>query len=427
MNSHEEYHKMVLDNGLRILTSNMPHTRSVSIGFFVAVGSRYEEDKQAGVSHFIEHMLFKGTEERPTAKDIAVAIEGIGGVINGSTGREATAYGAKVAQHYLDVAVDVLSDMLLHAKFDPLEIEKERRVITEEINLLLDTPDALVYLLAYELLWPDHPLGRDVIGTKESVRNLNREAMLAYLRCHYGPANTVVSVAGNVEHEEVVELVSAYLGDWAGGGGGNSFRPAEDDQAKPRLRLQFKDAEQAHLCLGLPGLERDHSDRFGLGLLSCILGEGMSSRLFSELRERLGLAYSVSSYLIALRDTGMVGIHAGVDPSRIAFAIETILGECEKLRREKVLAEELIKAKEFVKGRLALQMEDTSSVAAWFGQQELLSAEVLTVDEAFQAIEAVTAADIQRIASKIFGEEKLNLAVVGPFREEGDFRRSLGL
>ncbi len=426
MTSDGEYRKTVLDNGLRILTSRMPHTYSVSVGFFIGVGSRYEEERRAGISHFIEHMLFKGTEKRPTAKDIAIAIEGIGGLINGSTGREATVYGVKVPQPHLDVAVDVLSDMLLHAKFDPLEIEKERQVIIEEINLTLDTPDVLASLLACQLLWPDHPLGHDVLGTKESVSGLDREAMLSYLRCHYGPANAVVSVAGNVEHERVVELISTYLGDWQGGGE-DRFRPAEGDQTKPRLCLQFKETEQAHLCLSLPGLERDHPDRFGLGLLSCILGEGMSSRLFSEIRERLGLAYSVNSFLTTLRDTGMVGIYAGVDPSRISLAIEAILRECEKLKREEVPPEELSKAKEFVKGRLALQMEDTSSVAAWFGQQELLSSKVLTLEEAFQAIDAVTTADIQRIAGEIFREERLNLAVVGPFREESEFRKQLRL
>ncbi|MEA3459113.1 MAG: insulinase family protein, partial [Chloroflexota bacterium] len=204
-------------------------------------------------------------------------------------------------------------------------------------------------------------------------------------------------------------------------------RPAEENQIEPRLRLQFKETEQAHLYLGLPGLERDHPDRFVLSLLSCILGEGMSSRLFSEVRERLGLAYSVGSSLLTLRDAGMVGVYAGVDSGRIAPAIEAILGECEKLKREEVPAEELVKAKEFVKGRLALQMEDTASVAAWFGQQELLSAEVLTMDEAFQAVDAVTTTDIQRIAGEILREEKLNLAVVGPFREEGDLGKLLRL
>jgi len=404
----------------------MPHTRSVSIGFFIGVGSRYESDEQGGASHFIEHMLFKGTMKRPTAREIAMAIEGIGGVFNGSTGYEASFYWAKVAQPHLDIAIDVLVDMLRHSKFAPEEIDRERRVIIEEINLTLDTPDSLVHHLINELVWPDHPLGRDVAGTKESLSRLDREDLLAYLERHYQPGNTVVSVAGDVEHETVVERITAFLGDWATGEA-VSYRPAKDDQIEPRLKIRFRETEQAHLCLSVPGIPRDHPDRFKLRLLNTVLGEGMSSRLFTEIRERRGLAYNIYSYISAMHDTGAVGVYAGVDPGRIEDAIRAILAEWDRLRQERVPAPELAKAKEFIKGRLLLQMEDSFNVAAWFGRQEVLSPEVLTVDEVIEAIEAVTAAEVQQVAQNLFLGERLNLAVVGPFEEENRFRGLLKL
>jgi predicted Zn-dependent peptidase len=421
------YQKTVLDNGLRILTSAMPHTRSVSIGFFIGVGSRYESDEQSGISHFIEHMVFKGTVKRPAARDIAVAIEGIGGLFNASTGLEASIYWAKVAQPHLDIAIDVLVDMLRHAKFEPEEINRERRVIIEEINLTLDTPDSLVHLLINELVWPNHPLGRDIAGTKESLSTLDREDLLTYLKRHYLPSNTVVSVAGNVEHEAVVGQIAAFLGDWAMGEAASSYRPAEDNQVEPRLRIHYKETEQAHLCLSVPGIPRDHPDRFKLRLLNAVLGEGMSSRLFTEIREKRGLAYSIYSYTSAVHDTGAVGVYAGVDPRRIGDAIKAILVEWDRLRQESVPADELAKAKEFVKGRLLLQMEDSFSVAAWVGHQEVLSPEVLTVDEVIEAIDAVAATDIQRVAQGLFLGEGLNLAVVGPFEDGKGFRELLKL
>jgi len=420
------YQKTTLDNGLRILTSALPHTRSVSIGFFVGVGSRYESDEQSGVSHFIEHMLFKGTEKRPTAMEIAVAIEGIGGIFNAGTGRESSLYWIKVAQPHLDIAIDVLVDMLRHSKFDPEELDRERRVIIEEINLTLDTPDSLVFLLINDLVWPNHPLGRDIAGTKENVSTLDRESLTAYLEHYYRPSNTVVSVAGNVEHEAVVGQVAALLGDWVTGEAA-SYRAAEDDQAEPRLRIHHKETEQAHLCLSVPGIPRDHPDRFKLRLLNTVLGEGMSSRLFTEIREKRGLAYNIYSYSSGMHDTGAVGVYAGVDPRRIEDAIGAVLVEWDRLRQESVPADELTKAKEFSKGRLLLQMEDSFSVAAWCGRQEVLSPEVLTLDEVIEAIEAVTVADVQRVAQRLFLGERLNLAVVGPFEDGDGFRELLEL
>jgi predicted Zn-dependent peptidase len=416
------YHKTTLDNGLRLLTSAMPHTRSVSLGFFIGVGSRYETDEQGGVSHFIEHMLFKGTRKRPTARDVATAIEGVGGLINAGTDREATSFYAKVARPHLDIAMDVLVDILLNSRFEEEQIEKERAVIIEEINMSLDAPDEWVHLLSNRLIWPTHPLGRDVAGTKESVSSLGRENLLTHLRGYYVPSNTVLSIAGNIDHQEIVERVDAYLENWSRPEETGAFLPAQELPPEPQLCVRYRDTEQARFCLALPGLSRVHPDRFVLRVLNTILGGGMSSRLFLELRERQGLAYAVDSYVSYLHDTGVVGVYAGVDPSRLEIAVQTVLQEWDRLRQEEVLAAELAKAREFVKGRLLLQMENTFSVAAWFGYQELLSPEVLTVDQVVEAIDAVSAADIQRLAHELFLGERLYLTVVGPFQESEEDR-----
>ncbi|MFQ6000116.1 MAG: M16 family metallopeptidase [Anaerolineae bacterium] len=421
-----EYEKTTLDNGLRILSSSMPHTHSVSIGFFIGVGSRFEDEEENGISHFLEHMLFKGTEKRPTAREIAVTIEGVGGAINATTGRELTTYWVKVPQEHLALAIDVLVDMLQRSKLEKEEIERERRVIIEEINMMLDFPADWVHLLLNQLVWPGHPLGRDVTGTKESVGKIDRERMFRYLARHYHPANTVVSVAGRIEHQEVVEELSSALESWPCKER-ESYLPVEEAQCEPRVCLGYRETEQAHLALSLQGIPRSHPDRFNLQLLNTVLGQGMSSRLFVEVREKRGLAYSISSYVNYLHDAGRLGVSAGVDPRRIEAALEAILGELDRLRREPVPAEELKKAQEFLKGRLLLQMEDSFAVASWLGRQEILEDRVLTVDEVLAAIDAITAEDIQRVASERFREESLNLAVVGPFREEEGLRSLLRL
>jgi predicted Zn-dependent peptidase len=420
------YQKTVLDNGLRILTSTMPHTRSVSVGFFVSVGSRYEDEKKNGITHFLEHMLFKGTTKRPTAKDISLAIEGIGGVFNASTGRELTTYWAKVAQNHFPIAVDVLADMLLNSKLDEEELEKERMVIIEEINMILDQPSDRVHQLANGLIWPNHPLGRDQAGTRESVGGLTRAMMQDYLKRHYQPANTVLAVAGNIEHDDALKEILGQLSGWKKRTRG-SYLPMDEEQTAARLKLDHRPTQQAHLVLLLPGISRFDDDRYSASLLNTILGQGMSSRLFLEVRERRGLAYSVYSYLAPLQDTGLVGVYAGVDVQKIGEALKAIVAELDKAKQERVSEEELKKAKEFTKGRLLLQMEDSFAVAAWVGRQELLEDRVLSVDEVLEEVDTVTAEDVQRVAQELFQEEKLNLAVVGPCEEtqEEEFKALL--
>jgi predicted Zn-dependent peptidase len=422
------FQKTVLDQGLRILTSAMDHTHSVSVGFFIGVGSRYESERENGITHFIEHMLFKGTEKRPSARDIAVSIEGIGGVFNASTGRELTTYWAKVGEDHFSRALDVLCDMLLNSKLAEEELEKERGVIIEEINMTLDRPSDWVHLLATELIWPDHPLGRDQAGTKESVAGISRTMIQDYLNRHYRPASTVLAIAGNVQHEMAVQEARSRLDGWTPRPSVPCL-PMDQEQDGSRVRLEHQPTQQAHLVLLLPGISRFDEDKYNLSLLNTILGQGMSSRLFLEVREKRGLAYSVYSYVAPLLDTGLVGVYAGVDSDRIGAALQAIIVELDRIRQEPVSDEELQNAKEFTKGRLQLQMEDSFSVASWIGRQEILEDRVLSLDEVLEEVDAVTAEGVQGVAERLILQEKLNLAVVGPYdaQQQGEFRALLTL
>ncbi len=417
-----EYRKTTLPNGLRLLTREMPHTRSASVLFFMDVGSRYESDAEAGLSHFLEHLLFKGTDRRPQAQDISAAIEGVGGILNAGTGPESTLYWAKVAQPHLSLATDLLTDMLLHSRFDPKEVEKERCVILEEIHMTQDNPSELCGMILENIMWPGHPLGRDIAGLPETVSGFTREDLVGYAARHYTPDNVVVSVAGCIEHDAVLAEIQRLLGDWQGKGSG-AFLPVTDHQTAPRLKVQYKDTEQANLCVGLPGLSNDHPDRFALGLLNTVLGEGMSSRLFLEIREKRALAYDVHSYVSRFRDTGSTVIFAGVDPKRGADTVKAIQEEVYRMVSAEVTAEELTKAKEFTKGRMLLGLEDSRSVASWLGNQELMRERILSVDEVVAHVEAVTTAEIQRVARQLFEPQRLSLAVVGPYKKETQFAR----
>jgi predicted Zn-dependent peptidase len=408
------FERTVLSNGLRLLVAPMPHIHSVSIGFFIGTGSRYEDDARAGVSHFIEHMLFKGTEKWPTARALAEAIEGIGGIINAGTGRDLTNYWVKVARPHMQVATDVLVEMLRKSTFVPEEIEKERQVIAEEIKMSLDNPDELAQLAISELQWPGNPAGRDVAGTRESVAGLTREQIIQYLGEHYGPTNTVLAIAGNVTLQEVSARFEADFGDWQGGSR-QDYLPVTSAQREPRVRTLYRPTEQGNLCMAVPSLPRNDPERFILRLLNAVLGEGMSSRLFQEIREKRGLAYSVESYIETLEETGVIGAYAGVDPERIDQAIQAILDEWKRTTQELIPQDELNRAREFAKGRLLLRMEDTFAVAAWNGQQELLQPEVMSVEEVIADLDAVTPQQVQAMAQRLFVPEKINLAVVGPF------------
>ncbi len=417
------YEKVILDNGLRVITSCMSHTRSVAINFFIGTGSRYENEQQGGISHFIEHVCFKGTEKYPTSVDISSVIEGVGGMLNAGTDKELTVYWCKVAEPHFLSALDVLTDILLNSKFDPAEIEKERQVIIEEINMSLDSPASRVSMLIDEIMWPGHPLGRDIAGSKETVTAMTREMMLDYLAGQYQPQNTVLAIAGAIKQQETIDAVNKATAGWK-----KSLRPAQytpyQSQHGRRVLIEKRDTEQTHLCLALPGLSIVHPERFKLDLLNIILGEGMSSRLFIEIRDKLGLAYSIQSYAEHFLDTGAIAITAGVDNKNVAVAINAILAELARLK-EKIPEAEIKKAKELFKGRILLRMEDSRSVAGWTGAQEILTGKILTVDEVIDIVDAITDEELQKIAVELLQGEGLHLAAVGPIDPEGNWEELL--
>jgi predicted Zn-dependent peptidase len=414
------YERTILPNGLRILSAAMPGTRSVSIGIYVGTGSRYERDEEAGISHLLEHLLFKGTPKRPTAQEISSVVESVGGVINASTDRELTAYYAKVAAPHFDRAADVLTDMVRNALIEGDELEKERKVVIEELASIADSPAQLVDVLLDATMWPGQPIGRDVAGTEASVSALTREATLTYLRRQYVPNNLVVAVAGAVAHGEVLAAIEPALADWPGGKPSPWF-PALNGQDEARCAVQFKRTEQAHIEIAVPGVSSLDPDRFAIDLVSVILGEGMSSRLFVELREKRALCYDVHSYASHYLDTGSFAVYAAVDPSKASEASQALLDELARVRDEGVTDEELTKAKDLSKGRLLLRMEDTRAVAGWLGVQEMLQNTVRTPEEIVALLDAVTPDDIRRIAGRLLDRAKLTMAVVGPFKSDRRF------
>ena len=416
------YKKATLDNGLRVVTSTMPHSRSVCLVILVGTGSCYERKEEAGVSHFAEHLLFKGTQRRPTSREITQDIEGIGGIINGGTDKEITVYWCKVASPHFSVALDVLSDILLNSRLDSTDIEKERSVIMEEINMNLDTPQQRVSMLIDELLWPEQPLGREVTGYKDTVSSLRREQLLDYLAGRYMPNNTVLSIAGNIQHEEAMARIEPLFDKWTAGRLTTGY-PTNDNQTEPRLRIEPKDIEQAHLCLAVHGFSQSHPQRFTVDLLNTVLGGGMSSRLFMEIRERKGLAYDIHSYTEHFLNSGSFGIYAGVDPDKAETAVAAILEELSKIKQE-IAASELTRAKELSKGRLYLRFEDSQNVALWYGSQEILLREILDIDDVISIVDAITIDEVQGVAQKILTDGGINLAVTGPIKENSLVKES---
>ena len=419
------FRQTTLANGLRVATCEMPHTRSVTTSMFIGVGSRYEPAEQSGVSHFTEHLLFKGTRRRPTPLEISATVEGTGGVINGGTEQEQTVYWCKVAKPHFAESLDLLVDMLRNSLFEEESIEKERMVVIEELGMMNDYPNSRVDALIDEMLWPDHPLGRDIGGTKESLSNITRDMMLDHTSRFYTPTNIVLSVAGNVTHEEVVRQAEATCEGWPSARP-LGWAPVTHTQSERQLRLEYRKTEQAHLSIAVPGVSLEHPDRYALDLLSVILGEGMSSRLFVEVREAKGLAYDIHSGATHFLDCGAFVVTAGVDPKRLYEAVQVILAEVGGIRDD-LPEEELQKAKQLVTGRLLLRMEDTRVVSGWMGAQESLLGRVLDVDEVLERVDSVSAEEVRRVANELLVTEKLNMAVVGPSRGQRRLERLLEL
>jgi predicted Zn-dependent peptidase len=419
------FRKDTLSNGLRVVTAPMSQAKSVACFVMLAAGSRYETRETNGIAHFAEHMFFKGTERRPTARDIAGEIDAIGGEFNAFTSKEYTGYYVKCAAEHRDVALDVLVDMLRHSRFDAPEIEREKGVIVEEMNMYYDTPRDFLEGVYDELLYGDQPLGWDIIGTKETVRAATRETFLDYLDRWYCAPRMVAGVGGNVG-DGVLDRLQELLGDVRDGSSGEPS-PVAVEQDSPRVKLHTKKSDQAHVRVGVHSYPLVHKDRYALALLATVLGGGMSSRLFTEVRERRGLAYYVYGHNMGYTDTGTLYAQGGVDIGRIDEAVTTIVSEFARIAAEPVESEELEKARNFAKGRLVLSLEDPKGMIIFGLRGEVLEGQIREPDEIIAGLDAVTVEDIQRVAQDIIREERLNFALIGPFDEPDRFEKLLAL
>ena len=412
------FQRDTLDNGLRVLTADLPYAQSVAVLVMLAAGSRYETAGSGGIAHFSEHMFFKGTEKRPSAREIAGAIDAIGGEFNAFTGKESTTYYVKCAAEHRDVALDVLVDMLRHARFDPDEIEREKGVIVEEMNMYYDTPRDYIGGVYEQLLWGDQPLGRDIIGTKETIRDATRETFMGYLDRWYKPSRMVLGVAGRIG-DGLLERAQELLGDLDDADSGEPEPTAP--HLNGRVVVSTKQSEQAHVSLGVHSIPIDHPDRWALHLLATALGGGMSSRLFTEVRERRGLAYYVYGLNHSYTDAGTLYAQAGVDIARIDDAVSTIAAELRKIAAEPLPAEELEKARAFAKGRFVLQLESPQGLMMFGLRKEVLERRLPDPEEVLQGIDAVTSDDVARVASELIAPDRFRLAVIGPFDDPTRF------
>ena len=415
------FEKTTFSNGFRVLTSVNPNVRSATVAMFVSGGSRYESDELGGAFHFIEHMCFKGTNRMPTPQEISETIEGVGGMMNASTDREETIFWIKVASTHLPLALHLLVDMIGDSIFDINEIEKERQVILEELAMTRDRPEDLVFQVLETTLWPNQPLGRDVGGTPTSVQRISKSNLLSCMQSQYTPQNLVLVVTGNVIHQEIVELLSGKFQNWFDGSP-MKFFPLEETSKTSNISLEYRSSDSAHICLGIPALASSDPSRFALRVLNTVLGDGMSSRLFLELRENEGLVYTVNSEVSAFRDTGALFIYCATQPKNVYRSVELILKEMEKVSLG-VTVKEIHKAKEQIKGRILLRMEDTLNTALWIGRQELLRNCIQTPDEVTAEIDKVTPNDIVELMESIFVREKICLGVVGPYKSTARFEK----
>jgi predicted Zn-dependent peptidase len=399
----------VLPNGLRLLTERMPHVRSVSIGVWLTRGSRHEPLEQSGIAHFVEHMLFKGTDTR-TAEDIAQTIDSIGGQMDAFTSKEYAGYYLKVLDEHVPLAVNVLSDIVMRPAFADQDIAREKKVVLEEIKMVEDTPDDLVHEIFSEHLWEGHPLGRPILGTPESVSALSRDVLRRYFGGTYTAPNLIVAAVGNIEHAEVRALVEKAFGGLAAGGSPLAERPPH---VVPRVVVRNKELEQSHVCIGTSGLKQDHADRFASYALNTVLGGSMSSRLFQNVREKRGLAYAVFSGLSAYRDAGAMTIYAGCANEAVGELIDVVVGEIRRLKDEPMSDDELRRAKDHLKGSLMLGLESTSSRMSNLARQEMYFDRQLTLDETLRGVESVTHDDVQRVTDDLFAPASLAATVLG--------------
>ena len=417
------YHLTRLPNGARIASVEMPYMKSVSVGLWAGIGGRHETARDSGISHFIEHLLFKGTKRR-TAKKITESVEGLGGYLNAFTTEDHTCYYAKAASQHLAQLCDVLADMYLESRFEPCEIEREREVIREEILMYRAHPAQHAQELLTETMWPGHPLGRALTGTVESIGRLKREQLLGFQRRHYNGATTIATVAGPVYHDRVVEILSPLLSRLPRGRSPR-FLTSRPEQGAARLSLFTQETEQTHLAMGFHAFGRADERRFALKLLSVILGENMSSRLFQKLRERHGFCYNVQTSMVTLADTGAIHISAGLDAANLEKAIRLILRELQNICEKAPSRTELKKAQDYTIGQTFMGLESTSNQIMWMGESILGYGRVLCPVEMERKLLAVTPADIQRVACHCLNRARLGVAIVGPVKDEAAVRRWL--
>jgi predicted Zn-dependent peptidase len=408
------YQKSQLDNGLRLLTERLPHVKSASVGIWVKVGSRNERDEEAGVSHLIEHMIFKGTERR-SALDIAKEIDQVGGMSNAFTSKEFTCFHAKVMADHLPMVTDLLTDIFLYSRFDSRDLERERQVVLQEIKMIEDTPDELAHVLFARNLWPDNSLGRAVMGSAETVGSVDREKVKEYLNRTYVPDRIVIAATGDVDHDRLVDLMSD---GFKGLPPNHDDKPLRRPRTRPGVNIIAKDLEQVHICLGceFPGIMDE--TRYTAALLNVLLGGNMSSRLFQEIREKRGLAYSVYSFYSAYLDSGMMGVYAGVDPGKTPETVKLIRAELDQLRQGAFRSEELKAAQEHLKGSIILGSESVDNRMTRLAKNEITYQRHIDFDEVLASIDRVTAEDLAQLADKYFQTENLSMTVLGPVDEQ---------
>lgn len=421
-----DYKKKVLKNGLRIMAVPMRGAPSVTVMSLVEAGSKYEEKQNNGISHFLEHMCFKGTERRPTAGDIAKEFDALGAQNNAFTGEEVTGYWGKAHPKHTDKILDIISDMYLHPTFPEKDLEIEKGVIVEEINMYEDLPQRLVHEVFGELLYGDQPAGWSIAGTKENVRGFNRDDFVNYRKKHYVAGATTIVVAGDIDPQDVFKKTEKYFSEIPTSKKTGKKKVVEK-QAAPAVKLRFKETDQTHLVLGFRAFDMYDKRIPTLNLLSTVLGNGMSSRLFQKMRDQLGICYYVRAGINDLTDHGNLTVWAGVDSARVEEGIDGILGEMKRIRDEKVSEQELRKAKDYRIGNMYLGLESSDSLADFYGFQEIFKQKIKTPKDLEKEIEKVTAADIQRVAKEIIQNKKLNLAIVGKYKDEERFKKILSV
>ena len=418
----DEHRKSVLGNGIRVLTERMPHVRSVAVGVWDETGSRHESEARGGMSHLIEHLVFKGTTTR-TAEVIASTMDSVGGQMDAFTTKEHTCFYVQVLDEHLPLAVDLLTDILLRSRFDAEELEREKSVVMQEIKMVEDTPDDLIHDLFAAHVWSGHPLGRPILGTREGVTGFEREQVVTYFGEHYVSPRIIIAVAGNVTHDRVLEL---FATGFEGFGQPGADRLEEPPHTRPGINIVPKALEQVHLVMGFPGLPHAAPERYALYLLNDVIGGSMSSRLFQEIRERQGLAYSIHSGVQAFRDTGSVYIYAASDPQNFSKVLKLVLAELRKLKKHGISLDELARAKNHLKGSLMLSLESTSSRMNRLAKHEMHFGSFLSMNAMLEAIDQVRHEEVQGLVDEVLDEEQLALTTYGPLNRRNLPRDLLG-